>query len=202
MRSFARRGACALKKSSTIGTGCGRGTGSGRARWSERSSARWWSTSGRTAWRCLARVEAIHTARDADLRVAIASSSSRELIDAVVERLGIGELVDAVCSADDEERGKPDPGVYISAARALDVMPWCCVAIEDSPIGVTAAIAAGMRCIGLRSRGRARGRHRPRQRGHRLPARDHPGAAAQPILIPVVIEPRLGSISSRRASIT
>lgn len=98
-------------------------------------------------------VEAIHTARAAGLRVAIASSSSRELIDAVVERLAIGELVDAVCTADDEERGKPDPAVYISAARALDVMPGCCVAIEDSPVGVSAAIAAGMRCIGLSSEG-------------------------------------------------
>ncbi len=98
-------------------------------------------------------VEAIHTARDAGLRVAIASSSSRELINAVVERLGIADVVDAICTADDEERGKPDPGVYLSAARALDVMPSCCVAIEDSPIGVTAAIAAGMRCIGLRSEG-------------------------------------------------
>jgi HAD superfamily hydrolase (TIGR01509 family) len=98
-------------------------------------------------------VEAIHTARDAGLRVAIASSSSRDLIDAVVERLGIAELVDAICTADDEERGKPDPGVYLSAARALDVMPSNCVAIEDSPVGVTAAIAAGMRCIGLRSEG-------------------------------------------------
>ena len=98
-------------------------------------------------------VEAIHTAREVGLRVAIASSSSRELIDAVVERLGIAELVEAVCSADDEERGKPDPGVYLSAARALDAMPSACIAIEDSPIGVTAAITAGMRVIGLRSEG-------------------------------------------------
>jgi HAD superfamily hydrolase (TIGR01509 family) len=98
-------------------------------------------------------VEAIHTARDAGLRVAIASSSSRDLIDAVVQRLGIAELVDAICTADDEERGKPDPGVYLSAARALDVMPSSCVAIEDSPVGVSAALAAGMRCIGLRSEG-------------------------------------------------
>ena len=98
-------------------------------------------------------VEAIATARDAGLRVGIASSSSRELINAVVDRLGITELVDAVCTADDEERGKPDPAVYLSAARALDAMPSKCIAIEDSPIGVSAAIAAGMRCIGLRSEG-------------------------------------------------
>lgn len=98
-------------------------------------------------------IEAIETARELGLRIAIASSSSRELIDAVVERLGIAGLVDATCTADDEVRGKPDPAVYLSAARALDVMPSACVAIEDSPVGVTSAVAAGMRCIGVRSHG-------------------------------------------------
>ena len=98
-------------------------------------------------------LEAIETARSIGLRIAIASSSSRELIDAVVDRLGIAALVDAICTADDEERGKPDPGVYLTAAQALDVIPSRCVAIEDSPVGVSAAVAAGMRCIGVRSHG-------------------------------------------------
>lgn len=102
-------------------------------------------------------LEAINTARSARLRVAIASSSARELIDAVVERLGIADVIDAVCTADDEVRGKPDPAVYLSAAQALDVMPSLCVAIEDSPIGVSAAVAAGMRCIGVRSHGELSG---------------------------------------------
>lgn len=102
-------------------------------------------------------LEAINAARSIGFRVAIASSSSRELIDAVVERLGIGALIDAVCTADDEDRGKPDPGVYLSAAQALDVMPSLCVAIEDSPVGVSAAVAAGMRCIGVRSHGELSG---------------------------------------------
>jgi mannitol-1-/sugar-/sorbitol-6-/2-deoxyglucose-6-phosphatase len=96
---------------------------------------------------------AIDIGRAAGLRVAIASSSSRELIDAVVDRLGIRELIDALCTADDEVRGKPDPAVYLSAAQALDVVPSLCVAIEDSPVGVTSALAAGMRCIGVRSHG-------------------------------------------------
>jgi mannitol-1-/sugar-/sorbitol-6-/2-deoxyglucose-6-phosphatase len=102
-------------------------------------------------------LEAINTARGAGLRVAIASSSARELIDAVVERLGIVDVIDAVCTADDEVRGKPDPAVYLSAAQALDVMPSLCVAIEDSPVGVSAAVAAGMRCIGVRSHGELSG---------------------------------------------
>lgn len=98
-------------------------------------------------------LQAIDVARTSGLRVAIASSSSRELIDAVIDRLGIVEWIDAVCTADDEVRGKPDPAVYLSAARALDVLPSYCVAIEDSPVGVTSAVAAGMRCIGVRSHG-------------------------------------------------
>jgi len=102
-------------------------------------------------------LEVIDTARSAGLRIAIASSSSRELIDAVVERLGIGELIDVLCTADDEVRGKPDPAVYLSAAQALDVLPSLCVAIEDSPVGVSSAVAAGMRCIGVRSHGDLRG---------------------------------------------
>jgi HAD superfamily hydrolase (TIGR01509 family) len=102
-------------------------------------------------------LEAIDTVRSIGFRIAIASSSSRELIDAVVERLGIGALIDAVCTADDEDRGKPDPGVYLSAAQALDVMPSKCVAVEDSPVGVSAAVAAGMRCIGVRSYGELSG---------------------------------------------
>lgn len=102
-------------------------------------------------------LEAIDMARSLGFRLAIASSSSRKLIDAVVDRLGIAELIDAVCTADDEMRGKPDPGVYVSAARALDVLPSKCVAIEDSPVGVSAAVAAGMRCIGVRSHGELSG---------------------------------------------
>ncbi len=102
-------------------------------------------------------LEAIGIARAAGLRIAIASSSSRELIDAVIDRLGVGELIDAVCTADDEVRGKPDPAVYLSAAQALDVVPTLCVAIEDSPVGVSAAVAAGMRCIGVRSHGELSG---------------------------------------------
>jgi sugar-phosphatase len=98
-------------------------------------------------------VEAITTAREAGLSIAIASSSSRELIDAVVERLGIAPLIDGVCTADDEVLGKPDPGVYRSAARLVGADPADCIAVEDSPAGVRSALAAGMVCVAVRSHG-------------------------------------------------
>jgi len=98
-------------------------------------------------------VEAITTAREAGLSIAIASSSSRELIDAVIDRLGISQLIDGVCTADDEVLGKPDPSVYRSAARLLGAEPGDCIAVEDSPAGVRSALAAGMVCVAVRSHG-------------------------------------------------
>jgi sugar-phosphatase len=82
------------------------------------------------------------------LGVAIASSSSHRLIDAVCDRLGLA-WIEIRCSADDELRGKPAGDVYLAAARRLGLSPAACLAIEDSPNGVLAARAAGMRCIAV-----------------------------------------------------
>jgi mannitol-1-/sugar-/sorbitol-6-/2-deoxyglucose-6-phosphatase len=92
-------------------------------------------------------LQAIEAVREAGLSVAIASSSSRELIDAVVDRLEIAHLIDGLCTADDEKLGKPDPAVYRSAARLLGVAPAECIAVEDSPSGLRSAKAAGMVCV-------------------------------------------------------
>ena len=94
-------------------------------------------------------VDAVSTAREAGLRVGIASSSSHELIEAVIRRLDLAHLIDAVCTADDEKLGKPDPAVYMSAARLLGAKPGECIAVEDSPAGVRSAKAAGMVCIAV-----------------------------------------------------
>lgn len=93
--------------------------------------------------------EALETVRAAGLPIAIASSSSEELIHAVVDRLGIRTYVDAICSADRQPEGKPHPAVYLAAARQLGVPPESCLALEDSPNGVLSARAAGMFCIAV-----------------------------------------------------
>jgi mannitol-1-/sugar-/sorbitol-6-/2-deoxyglucose-6-phosphatase len=82
------------------------------------------------------------------LRLAIASSSPRRLIDAVCDRLGLGGI-DVRCSAMDEARGKPAPDVYLTAARRLGVAPVSCLAVEDSLNGLASARAAGMRCVAV-----------------------------------------------------
>jgi HAD superfamily hydrolase (TIGR01509 family) len=82
------------------------------------------------------------------LRLAIASSSPRRLIDAVCDRLGLGGI-DVRCSAMDEARGKPAPDVYLTAARRLRVAPAQCLAVEDSLNGLASARAAGMTCVAV-----------------------------------------------------
>ncbi len=94
-------------------------------------------------------LEAIRLVRSCRLRCAVASSSPRPLIDAVVARLGIAEQIDAVCSAEDEVRGKPAPDVYLRAAALLGVPAASCLAVEDSVLGVLSARAAGMPCVAI-----------------------------------------------------
>jgi HAD superfamily hydrolase (TIGR01509 family) len=79
----------------------------------------------------------------------LASSSNREVIDAVLEQAEIAHLFRATVSSEDVEHGKPAPDVYLEAARRLGVDPTSCAAIEDSQNGIRSARAAGMRVIAI-----------------------------------------------------
>lgn len=92
---------------------------------------------------------ALEVASELGVPLAVASSSPSRLIDASFRRLGISHLFDLAVSAENERCGKPDPSVYLTTARQLDVAPQRCVALEDSPNGVRAAKAAGMYCIAV-----------------------------------------------------
>jgi sugar-phosphatase len=92
---------------------------------------------------------AVAMARAEGHRLALASSSAMSLIERVLVRLELGGAFAAVCSAEVETRGKPDPAVFLTAARALGVAPERCVVIEDSPTGVAAARAAGMGVVAV-----------------------------------------------------
>ena len=94
-------------------------------------------------------VAAVERARSAGLAVGLASSSFHELIDAVIRKLGLDGVFMVTASAVDEEAGKPDPAVYLTAARRLGLPARHCVAVEDSAVGVRSAVAAGMRVIAV-----------------------------------------------------
>ena len=97
-------------------------------------------------------VAAIDRFRALGLRLALASSSPMRLIDAVLKLGSLEGRFDAVVTAEDEDRGKPDPAVYLTAARALGVEAARCLAIEDSIAGIRAAKSAGMVCVAIPER--------------------------------------------------
>ena len=82
-------------------------------------------------------------------RQAIASAAPRANIETVLEVLSATHIFEAVVSAEDVHRGKPDPEVYLLAAAPVGVAPVRCVVVEDAAAGIDAARAAGMRSIGV-----------------------------------------------------
>lgn len=91
----------------------------------------------------------IDAARAASIPLAIASSSPSTWVRPHLERLGLTDHFSVVSCADPGIPGKPDPAVYLSACSGLEVDPTGALAIEDSTHGVSAAIAAGLRCIAV-----------------------------------------------------
>jgi beta-phosphoglucomutase family hydrolase len=89
--------------------------------------------------------------RAAGWRQAIASAAPRANIEAILAALQIAPFFDALVSAEDVQRGKPDPQVFLVAAERLSVPPAGCVVVEDAPAGIEAAHRAGMRAIGVRT---------------------------------------------------
>jgi beta-phosphoglucomutase-like phosphatase (HAD superfamily) len=98
---------------------------------------------------CAGVPERIAEARALGLRLAVASSSERGWVEHHLGRLGLRDHFSALRCRDDVARVKPDPTLYRSALAALDVAPEHAVAFEDSPNGVAAAVAAGMRCVAI-----------------------------------------------------
>ncbi|MEU3187605.1 HAD family phosphatase [Streptomyces sp. NPDC006923] len=81
--------------------------------------------------------------------LAVASGSSRAAIDAALSVTGLDAYMAATVSADEVPHGKPEPDVFLDAARRLGARPADCVVVEDAAPGVLAAHAAGMRCVAI-----------------------------------------------------
>ncbi len=94
-------------------------------------------------------LEFISELKNAGIKVALGSASKNTPL--ILERLGIGKLFDAVADGNVVRNAKPDPEVFITAAKMLGVPPEDCVVFEDAVAGVEAALNAGMRCVGIGS---------------------------------------------------
>lgn len=95
--------------------------------------------------------QAMNQLREAGLPMAIASSSPPELIDCVVDKLDLHAYLELTHSGTHEDKGKPDPAVFLTTARKLGARPQQCLVFEDAPSGVLAARRAGMYVIAVPS---------------------------------------------------
>jgi beta-phosphoglucomutase family hydrolase len=85
------------------------------------------------------------------LPMAVASGGHRWVVRKTLEAIGVGDWFDAVVGAEDTERHKPEPDVFLEAARRLGVAPEGCVVFEDAEFGLEAACRAGMTGIDIRA---------------------------------------------------
>ncbi len=110
---------------------------------------------GRVVARYARELPALAGAREAVERLGgrwplgLATSSNREVVEVVLDALGVRDRFAATVSSEEVARGKPSPDVYLEAARRLGVDPAAAVAIEDSANGIRSAAAAGLRVVAI-----------------------------------------------------
>lgn len=93
-------------------------------------------------------VELILSLHSHGVPLAVASGSSREDIVNNMETFGILDCFEVIISGWECSHGKPDPEIYLTAAKAVHTAPANCIVVEDSVNGMCAAKAAGMFCVG------------------------------------------------------
>jgi beta-phosphoglucomutase len=91
----------------------------------------------------------INELKENGIKVGLASSSKNA--PTVIRRLGIENVFETVVDGSMIRNTKPDPEIFLITARRLGIKPQHCVVIEDAEAGVEAALAAGMKCIGIGS---------------------------------------------------
>ncbi len=91
----------------------------------------------------------LRTAKDYACRTALATMSYRKEALHILQSLDIEDSLDEILTREDVQNPKPDPEIYLMAARKLEVEPQDCLVLEDSPNGVRAGVAAGMNVIAV-----------------------------------------------------
>ncbi len=91
----------------------------------------------------------IRELKDANIPIALGSASKNTPM--ILKRVNLSNVFNAVADGNNVHKAKPDPEVFLTAAKMLGVKPENCVVFEDAVAGVQAAINAGMKCVGIGS---------------------------------------------------
>ena len=93
--------------------------------------------------------EFLKALRASGTKTAVATSGPMENVRFVLDGLGFQDAFDAIITGMDVRESKPDPAIFLLAAKRLGIPPADCMVFEDSPPGIRAGKAAGCRCIAL-----------------------------------------------------
>lgn len=94
-------------------------------------------------------LDLIRELRERDMLLAVASNSPKNYVTRALGAIEGADLFNVVVTADQVQRGKPAPDIYLAAAAGLSCEPPHCLALEDSPLGLQAALSAGMRAVAV-----------------------------------------------------
>lgn len=96
----------------------------------------------------------VQAAKTEGLALAVGTSAGRRRAHETLERFGLASHFAIVVTGDEVRQGKPDPSIFLQAARGLGIAPEHLLVCEDAVPGVQAAKAAGMKCLGIAANGR------------------------------------------------
>lgn len=94
-------------------------------------------------------MKVLDTLKDSGIKVAIGSSSKNTVF--ILKQIGLANYFHAVADGNGIKKSKPDPEVFLLAAKLLNMPPQNCLVVEDADAGVEAALAGGMEVIGVGS---------------------------------------------------
>ena len=92
--------------------------------------------------------ELVSSMYDKGYPMAVASSNNRRIVDMIIEKFDLVKYMNFVISGEEVGKGKPDPEIFLTAAKKMNVEAEDCLVIEDATSGVK---AAGMKCVGLKN---------------------------------------------------
>ncbi len=94
-------------------------------------------------------MELLNWVREREMRLGLVTGGGRDRVISTLDTLGFSDLFDVIITCDDVFTTKPSPEPYLKAAGILEIDPEDCVVIENAPLGIRSAKAAGMRCIAV-----------------------------------------------------
>lgn len=92
-------------------------------------------------------VKCLTELKTSGFRISVASSTRGESVRRQLKNAGIIDFFETLTTGELVQHSKPAPDIYLKAAESLSLKPEECVAVEDSPNGVRAAVAAGIKCV-------------------------------------------------------